>query len=100
MLVDKEPPRTEDMVRRLKERNVAQGLCWDPSCATSKKEVRRQRSYRYCHLPAEPKARRPSPRESGAYVPEMAARVDNDLNLCDGARRCARKLMEYVYRGN
>jgi DNA-binding transcriptional ArsR family regulator len=28
----------------------------------------------------------------------MAARIENDLNLTDGARRCGRKLMEYFYR--
>jgi DNA-binding transcriptional MocR family regulator len=30
----------------------------------------------------------------------MAARIENDRNLTDGARRCARKLTEYVYRRN
>jgi hypothetical protein len=49
-------------------------------------------------MPAEPKPRHPSPRDTGAYVPELAARIDNDLNLTDGARRCARKLAEYIYR--
>jgi DNA-binding transcriptional ArsR family regulator len=39
-----------------------------------------------------------APRDSGAYVPEMAARIEDDPNLTDGARRCARKLMQYVYR--
>lgn len=66
-----------------------------PSCS-----ARRERSLKHCHIPAEPKPRRPSPRDSGAYVPEMAARIDNDLNVTDGARRCARKLAEYVYRRN
>ena len=28
----------------------------------------------------------------------MAARIEDDPNLTDGARRCARKLMQYVYR--
>jgi hypothetical protein len=51
-------------------------------------------------MPARPKPRKPGPRDTGAYVPEMAARVDNDLNLTDGARRCARKIAEYVYRKN
>jgi hypothetical protein len=31
-------------------------------------------------------------------MPELAARLDNDRNLTDGARRCARKLEEYIYR--
>ncbi|MGB9069405.1 MAG: hypothetical protein WCC21_12630 [Candidatus Acidiferrales bacterium] len=30
----------------------------------------------------------------------MAARIEDDPNLTDGARRCARKLMQYVYRKN
>jgi hypothetical protein len=30
----------------------------------------------------------------------MAARIEDDPNLTDGARRCARKIMEYVYRKN
>ncbi len=38
--------------------------------------------------------------DSGAYVPEMAARIDDDPNLTDGARRCARKLAELTYRAN
>jgi hypothetical protein len=40
------------------------------------------------------------PRESGAYVPELAARLEDDRNLTDGARRCARKLAEETYRRN
>jgi hypothetical protein len=62
--------------------------------------VRQLRSLRYCHLPAEERPLHPQPRDSGAYVPEMAARIDDDRNLTDGARRCARKLAEYVYRKN
>lgn len=66
--------------------------------ARPKDEERRQRSYRYCHLPAEAKPRHASPRDIGAYVPELAARIEDDPNLTDGARRCARKLAEYIYR--
>ena len=61
-------------------------------------EARRLRSLRCCHLPTEPKLRHAPPRDSGAYVPEMAARIEDDRNLTDGARRCARKLMEYYHR--
>src|SRR5580693_9176957 len=51
-------------------------------------DCRRERSLKYCHLPAEPrKQRHPSPRDTGAYIPEMGTRVENDLNLTDGARR-------------
>jgi hypothetical protein len=66
-----------------------------PACSD-----RRERSLHHCHMPAETKLRHPVPRETGAYVPEMAARIENDRNLTDGARRCARKLMEYFYRRN
>ena len=66
----------------------------------AKDPVRQLRSLRCCHLPAEPEPLRAPPRDSGAYVPEMAARIDDDRNLTDGARRCARKLAEYVYRRN
>ena len=30
----------------------------------------------------------------------LAARIEDDRNLTDGARRCARKLTEYIYRNN
>jgi hypothetical protein len=40
------------------------------------------------------------PRDTGAFVPELAARLEDDLNLTDGARRCARKLAEETYRRN
>src|SRR5690242_14124731 len=107
------PPSGAELARRLAERNSALGLpviqthvtptipvshgpC--PGCAI--REARRTRSLRHCHLPAEPRGRRPKPRDTGAYVPEMAARVDNDLNLTDGARRCSRKISELVYRKN
>jgi len=63
-----------------------------------KDPARQRRSLRCCHLPAEAKPLRSLPRDTGAYVPELAARIENDPNLTDGARRCARKLAEYVYR--
>jgi DNA-binding transcriptional ArsR family regulator len=66
----------------------------------NKDPVRQLRSYRTCWLPAEETPLRPPPRDSGAYVPEMAARIEDDRNLTDGARRCARKIAEYVYRTN
>jgi hypothetical protein len=58
---------------------------------------RQQRSLRACHLPAEEKEHRPR-RENGAYVPQLSACVEDDPNLSDGARRCARKIAEYVHR--
>ena len=62
------------------------------------KDVTRQmRSYRTCWLPADHPELLPPPRDTGAYVPEMAATIDNDRNLTDGSRRCLRKVSEYVY---
>lgn len=62
---------------------------------------RRKRSLQTCHRYAlnEPH-RAPPPKDSGAYVPALAARLEDDRNLTDGARRCARKLAEYAYRKN
>jgi hypothetical protein len=62
--------------------------------------ARRQRSLHCCHLPAEHKPIHALPRDNGTYVPEMAARLDKDPNLTDGARRCARILAAYTYRRN
>jgi hypothetical protein len=51
-------------------------------------------------LPAKRPARalRPTPRETGAYVPELAERLERDERLSDGARRCARIIGGYEYR--
>ena len=65
-----------------------------------KDPARQLRSLRCCHLPAEEQPIHAPPRDSAAYVPEMAARIDDDRNLTDGARRCCRKLTEYTYRKN
>jgi hypothetical protein len=94
----------QEMLARLKARMARDGIRIEniPSPATipatPKHEDRRQRSLRSCHLPSEPKPRHARPPDSGAYVPEMAARIEDDRNLTDGARRCARKIVEYVYR--
>lgn len=70
------------------------GAC--PTC-----ETRRKRSLQTCHRPRlYERPRLDPPPESGAYVPELAARLEDDRNLTDGARRCARKLAELTYRGN
>jgi len=86
--------------RSLAARIARDGTLPDTTPAPPKDEERRRRSLRSCHLPAEPRPPYTPPRDSGAYVPEMAARIEDDRNLTDGARRCARKLMEYFHRKN
>lgn len=104
--IDRRPPPIEEVVQRMKARIDRDGIRIEkiPSPAsllpTTRNENRRQRSLRSCHLPAEPKPRHTPPRDSEAYVPELAARIEDDRNLTDGARRCARKLAEYIYRKN
>jgi DNA-binding transcriptional ArsR family regulator len=102
MHIDRRPPTPEDLRQILSARIARDGRRTDTPVPIhdGKQAERRQCSLRSCHLPAERKARLPAPRDSGAYVPEMAARIDDDPNLTDGARRCARKLAEYVYRKN
>lgn len=99
---DRRPPTPEELRHTLSARIARNGRRNDAHVPVhdSKDAARRQRSLRSCHLPAARKARLPAPGDSGAYVPEMAARIDDDPNLTDGARRCARKLAEYVYRKN
>lgn len=64
-------------------------------------EERRQRSLQTCHrYTLYERPRFDPPKDSGAYVPELAARIEDDRNLTDGARRCARKLAELTYRGS
>jgi HTH domain len=97
----REPPRIEDIAQRLAVRMARDGqreVTETISPSPTSPPARRARSLKTCHLPAAPKPLHPAPRETGAYVPEMAARVEDDPNLTDGARRCARKLAEYIYR--
>jgi DNA-binding transcriptional ArsR family regulator len=104
--IDRRPPPIEEVVQRMKARIDRDGIRIEniPSPAshspTTGNENRRHRSLRSFHLPAEPKPRYTPPRDSEAYVPELAARIEDDRNLTDGARRCARKLAEYIYRKN
>ncbi|MGA7796800.1 MAG: HTH domain-containing protein [Candidatus Acidiferrales bacterium] len=100
MPIERQPPPIEQIAQRLATRMARDGIRIEQSpfpAVPPKDEDRRQRSLRSCHLPAEPKPQRYFPRDSGAYVPEMAARIEDDPNLTDGARRCARKLAEYTY---
>jgi len=101
--IDRRPPPIEEVVRRMKARIDRDGIRIEQipfPGVIPRDETRRQRSLRSCHLPAEPKPRLAQPRDTGAYVPEMAARIEDDRNLTDGARSCARKLAEYIYRKN
>ena len=89
------------MQRRLRERIAQHGRAPLPPLESRPPadEQRRARARRTCHrysLYSRP--RTAPPKDSGAYVPEMAARLEDDRNLTDGARRCARKLAEYAYR--
>jgi len=103
MTIDRRPPSMEDIAARLAAKVALNGTRADfqtTQTAQSDSALRRARSLRHCHRPAARKPRHPSPRDTGAYVPETAARIEDDRNLTDGARRCARKLVEYVYRRN
>lgn len=101
--INRQPPPIEEVVQRMKARIDCDKLRTNietipPHASCRECRARSERSLRHCHLPAEPKPRHPAPRDTGAYVPELAARIENDRNLTDGARRCARKIAEYVYR--
>lgn len=101
--IDRRPPPIQEVAQRLAARMARDGARIERSpspTVPAKDEDRQQRSLQSCHLPAGPKPRLPPPRDNGAYVPELAARIENDPNLTDGARRCARKLAEYTYRNN
>lgn len=103
MNIDRQPPPIEAVVQRLAARMASTGFRIEQRplpAAISKDEERRQRSLRSCHLPTEARPRHTPPRDTGAFVPEMSARIEDDRNLTDGARRCARKLAEYIYRKN
>lgn len=103
MTIDRRPPPVEELAQRLAARVAQYGPrapaeTIAPHHSCTKCRARSERSRKHCHLSAEPKPRHPAPRDTGAYVPEMAARIDHDLNLTDGARRCARIITGYVYR--
>ena len=70
-----------------------------PKHYTPDQQERRMRSLRKCHMPSlYERPRHAPPKDTGAYVPAASARLDNDRNLTDGARRCARKIMEETHR--
>jgi hypothetical protein len=70
-----------------------------PKHYTPEQQERRMRSLRKCHMPSlYQQPRHAPPKDTGAYVPPISARLDNDQNVTDGARRCARKIMEETHR--
>jgi hypothetical protein len=72
-----------------------------PAARSAESEMRGQRSLQTCHRYRLHEARRyPREPETGAYVPELSAKLESDRNLTDGARRLGRKLAEVVYRQN
>ena len=78
MPIERQPPPIEQIAQRLAARMARDGIRVEqgPSPAVpTKGEDRRQRSLRSGHLPAEAKPRHAPPRDNGAYVPEMAARI-------------------------
>jgi hypothetical protein len=84
---------------------LAQALGWIAEEQAAKDfaahEERRLRALQTCHRHGlYERPRFDPPRDNGAYVPELAARLEDDRNLTDGARRCARKLAEETYRRN
>ncbi len=86
-----------ESARRLRNRIVVQRTCDDFAVD----HERRKRSLQTCHrFKASQRPRHQTPRPSNAYVPELAARIDDDPNLTDGARRCGRKIAELTYRQN
>jgi hypothetical protein len=65
------------------------------------REQRRKRSLQSCHrFSLYERPRHAKPKDTGAFVPQASAVIENDRNLTDGARRCARKIMELAYRSN
>ena len=106
MTSNRQPPTIEELACVLSVRMARDGRRIEqnpfPKAITvlPQNEARRLRSYRTCWRPAVEPIAYAAPRESGAYVPETAARLDDDRNLTDGARRCARKIAAYVYKKN
>jgi hypothetical protein len=81
-----------DAHHALKERISRQ-----PPAPPADHNPRRLKSLHYCHYPKDETPHKPW-RDTESYVPELSARIENDPNLTDGARRCARKIAEYTYR--
>jgi hypothetical protein len=90
-----------ESARKLHNRIVTPPSAPRPMNIPAADPERRRRSLNTGHRYSQTeRQRRAVPRASRAYVPELAARVEDDANLTDGARRCARKLAELTYRQN
>lgn len=87
-----------ESARKLRERVGERRSC-DDFAVPGETATRRARSLQTCHRF---KVERPPRvwRATSGYVPELAARIEDDPNLTDGARRCARKIAEATYRQN
>lgn len=87
-----------ESARALKSRIIASGAP-ERSDSPAVNSERRRRALNTCHRYAlAERTRKAGPKDSRAYVPELSARLDDDPNLSDGARRCARKIAELTYR--
>lgn len=88
-----------ESAKKLQSRGLPSPAVVRPTEAPAAEPERRRRSLNTGHRYAQAKcSRRASPRASRAYVPELAACIEDDRNLTDGARRCARKIAELTYR--
>jgi hypothetical protein len=83
--------------RALLERNALLNAPRNCQTTPAADPARRQRSLNYCHYPKEQTPYKPWT-ATDAYVPELSSRIEDDPNLTDGARRCARKITAYTYR--
>jgi hypothetical protein len=90
-----------ESARKLQNRIVTLPSVPRPVNVPTAEPERRRRSLNTCHrYTRAERPRKAAPRAGRAYVPELAARIEDDPNLTDGARRCARKLAELTYRQN
>lgn len=111
MPINRDPPSIDELSRCLAARIARDGRRTETEApatvrksegraVTAKDPARQARSYRTCWLPADHPDLLPPPKDNGAYVPALAAALEDDRNLSDGARRLARKIAAYVYMRN
>ena len=95
MLIDRSPPSPHQLIEQLASQIARNGR--RAETATIPASTRAEYARRHCHRIAAKPAPGPTPRDTGAYTPELSARIDDDGRICDGAKRCARKLAAYGY---